>query len=316
VSYPPLEPYEHGMLDTGDGNLVYWEACGNPHGVPALVLHGGPGSGCTPGMRRLFDPDRYRIVLFDQRGCGRSRPHASDPTTSLLANTTAHLITDIELLREALGVPRWLLFGGSWGSTLALAYAQTYPARVSQMVLVSVTTTRPAEIDWLYCGVARFLPQQWEQFRDALPAERRYDMVAGYAAMMEHPDPAERMRYAKAWCAWEDAVISHESSGRPGRYSAKSAQAMLAFVRICSRYFANAAWLDDDALLAGARTLAGIPGVLIHGRLDLGSPLDTAWQLAKAWPSAQLHIVDDAGHTGNATTGQLIRQALDSFAAA
>lgn len=316
MSYPPIEPYEHGMLDAGDGNQIYWEACGNPAGKPAVVLHGGPGSGCTPGMRRLFDPARYRIILFDQRGCGRSRPHASDPATSLSHNDTTHLIRDIESLRETLGVQRWLVFGGSWGSTLALAYAQRHPAQVSEMVLVSVTSTRRSEIDWLYRGVARFLPQQWEQFRDTLPAEHHANLVAGYAAMMSQSDPAGRLRYAQAWCVWEDAVVAHETSGKPGQYSGKPREAMLAFVRICSHFFANAAWLDEGVLLANAHRLAPIPGVLIHGRLDLGGPLDTAWQLAKAWPSAQLHIVDDAGHTGNATTGQLIRQALDRFAAA
>lgn len=162
--FPPVEPFAHGFLDTGEGHQVYWETCGNPDGKPALVVHGGPGSGCQPGHRRYFDPKRYRIVLFDQRGCGRSTPHASDPGSDLSRNTTEHLIADIERLREQLGIDRWLLFGGSWGSTLILAYAERYPTRVSEVVISGVTTSRRAEIDWLYQGVGRFFPQQWERF--------------------------------------------------------------------------------------------------------------------------------------------------------
>jgi proline iminopeptidase len=313
--YPPIEPYDHGMLDVGDGNRVYWETCGNPDGKPALVVHGGPGSGCSPGMRRQFDPDRYRAVLFDQRGSGRSAPHASDPATDMRVNTTEHLLADMERLREHLGIERWLLWGGSWGSTLALAYAERHPERVSEIVLVGVGTTRRAEIDWLYRGVGRFFPEAWERFRAGVPeAESDTALVAAYARRMEDPDPAVRWRAANDWVTWEDAVISLESNGRPGAYSDRPPDDVLALVRICSRFFANGAWLEEGALLRDAGRLAGIPGALIHGRLDLGGPIATAWELARAWPGAELHAIEDSGHTGSGTMAATIGRALDGFA--
>jgi proline iminopeptidase len=303
------------MLDTGDGNLVYWEVCGNPDGKPALVVHGGPGQGCSAGTRQSFDPERYRIILFDQRGCGRSTPHASLPSTDMSRNTTDHLLSDMELLRVQLGVDRWLLFGGSWGATLILAYAERHPHRVSEIVMLCVTTTRRSEIDWLYRGVARFFPAEWERFRDGLPpADRDGDLVAGYARLMEHPDPAVREKAAVDWCAWEDAVVSLEPKGKPSPYGGKPPLARLAFVRICSHYFAHGAWLEEGALLRDAGRLAGIPGVLIHGRHDLSGPLDTAWQLARAWPGAELIVVDDSGHTGSDAMAGEIYRALDRFA--
>jgi len=315
VPYPPIEPHAHGLLDVGDGNRVYWETCGAPTGKPALVVHGGPGSGCTPGARRNLDPLRYRAVLFDQRGCGRSTPHASDPSTDMRHNTTEHLIADIERLREHLGVERWLLFGGSWGSTLVLAYAQRHPERVTEIVIPAVTTTRRSEIAWLYGGVGRFLPAEWERFVAGVPAaERDGDPVAAYARLMEHPDPALRERAANDWCAWEDAVVGVEPNGRPNPYSGRPSAARLAFVRIAAHYFAHGAWLDEGVLLREAGRLAGIPGVLVHGRLDLGGPLDTAWRLARAWPDAELVVVEDAGHLGSDTMRSVIREALDRFA--
>jgi proline iminopeptidase len=314
-SYPPIEPYEHGMLDVGDGNLVYWEACGNPVGKPALVVHGGPGSGCSPGNRRNFDPERYRVVLFDQRGCGRSTPHASDPATDMTVNTTHELIADMERLRQHLGIERWLLHGGSWGSTLMLAYAERHPQRVSEVVIVGVTTTRPSEIDWLYRGVGRFFPVEWERFRAGVPeADRDGDLVNAYARLMENPDPRVRARAASDWLTWEDAVISLEPNGNPTAYSSRPPAASLAFVRICAHYFSHGAWLDEDQLLRNADRLAGIPGVLIHGRIDLGSPLGTAWELAEAWPDARLVVVGDSGHTGSETMKNEILGALDRFA--
>jgi len=308
--YPPIEPYDSGLLDVGEGNQVFWEACGNPAGKPALVVHGGPGSGAGLGSRRLFDPDRYRIVLFDQRGCGRSLPHASDQATDMSVNTTHHLIADLERLREHLDIPRWLLYGGSWGSTLILAYAERHPERVSEIVIAGVTMTRPAEIDWLYRGVGRFLPEQWERFRDAAGSD---DVVPAYARLLENPDPVVRERAAADWVGWEDAVISHESGGHPGAYSARVDEARLAFVRICTHYFAHDAWLEDGELLRNAPLLTGIPGVLIHGRLDLGSPLMTAWELARAWPGAELVVIDDAGHTGGDTTRSAVLAATERF---
>src|SRR5690606_2804953 len=307
-------PDRHGLLDVGDGHRIYWETVGDPDGIPAVMVHGGPGSGCTPQMRRALD-HRYRLVLFDQRGCGRSTPHASDPATDLSHNTTHHLIADMERLREHLGFERWLLIGGSWGSTLLLAYAQRYPHRVSHIIVSSVTTSRRAEIDWLYRGVARFFPEAWQRFRAAVPeAGRDGDLIAAYARLMSHPDREVRLRAARAWCEWEDAVISLEPGGKPNLYSDRSEADLLAFVRICSHYFAHGAWLAEDELLRNAGRLAGIPGVLVHGRLDLSSPVDTAWRLAQAWPDAELTVVDDAGHQGSESKRRVIRAALDRFA--
>jgi len=311
--YPATRPYAHGMLEVGDGNQVYWETCGNPAGKPAVIVHGGPGSGCSPGQGRTFDPDRYRLVLFDQRGCGRSTPHASDPATDMRGNTTAHLIADMERLREHLGIDRWLLHGYSWGSTLSLAYAQRHPERVTEIVISAVTTTRRAEIDWLYRGVGRFFPEQWERFLAGAPGTPPDgDIVAAYARLAEDQDAAVREKATVDWCAWEDAVLSGETSRAV--YAARPAAAKLALVRICSRYFANGAWLEDGILLREAHRLAGIPGVLIHGRLDLGGPLDTAWQLARAWPDAELTVIEDAGHLSNEVSLNHVLNALNRFA--
>jgi proline iminopeptidase len=273
------------------------------------------------------------VILFDQRGCGRSTPHAADHGTDLGTNTTEHLLADMERLRRHTGVDAWLLYGSSWGSTLALAHAQRHPSRVSGIVLVGVTTTRRSEIDWLYSGVARFFPAEWERFRRALPpADPGSDrgrvtcddigtgdgsglrLVAGYARLLDDPDPAVRARAADAWCAWEDAVVSLESNGRPGAYGGRPARARLALARICAHYFARGAWLDEGVLLREAGRLAGIPGVLIHGRQDLSSPIDTAWELARAWPSAELVTIPDSGHTGSPALGHQLRAALDRFA--
>ncbi|GAA1663423.1 prolyl aminopeptidase [Nonomuraea maheshkhaliensis] len=312
---PPIEPYDHGMLDTGDGNLIYWEVCGNPDGKPALVVHGGPGSGCSTGVRRSFDPERYRIVLFDQRNCGRSRPHASDPATDLSRNTTQHLIADMEQLREHLGIDKWLLYGGSWGSTLILAYAETYPERVSEIVIPAVTTTRRSEIDWLYRGVGRFFPEAWDRFRDGVPeADRDGDLLAAYARLLSDPDDKVREKAAIDWITWEDAVISMESNGKPNAYSDRPADAIMAMTRICAHYFSNGAWLEEGVLLREAGRLKGIPGVLVHGRLDMGGPPQTAWELAKAWPDAELIMVEDSGHTGSDTMRDAIFTAIDRFA--
>jgi proline iminopeptidase len=319
MAYPPIEPYQTGMLDTGDGNLVYWEACGNPDGLPALVVHGGPGAGCSAGQRRAFDPDRYRIILSDQRNCGRSRPHASDPATDMSLNTTGHLLADMERLREHLGVDRWLLFGGSWGVTLSLAYAERHPERVTGMLMASVTAGRRSEIDWLYRGVGRIFPEAWARFRDAAGADRHRlptdtappveQLLLAYARLIEDPDPDVRLRAAQAWLAWEDAVISMESSGKPGQYSNRPDDAKLAFVRICSHYFGNGCFLDDGVLLRDAGRLAGIPGALVHGRADLGGPVIIAWELARAWPDAELVVVEGSGHTGNTAMQQELEAA-------
>jgi proline iminopeptidase len=319
LAYPAIEPYETGMLDTGDGSSIYWETCGTPDGMPALVVHGGPGSGCSTGMRRSFDPERHRIILFDQRNCGRSTPHASDPAADLSRNTTGHLIADMERLREHLGVDSWLLFGGSWGVTLALAYAQRHRGRVRGMLLVSITSCRRSELDWLYRGVGRIFPEAWARFRDFAGAGRYRlptdaeppieDLLMSYSRLMEDPDPDLRARAATEWLAWEDAVISLERSGKPGTYSNRPDDAKLALARICAHYYANDGFLDDGVLIREAGKLAGIPGVLVHGRSDLGCPVITAWELAGAWPGAELVVVEDSGHTGSTAMQEALHAA-------
>ncbi|MEU3693694.1 prolyl aminopeptidase [Streptomyces narbonensis] len=308
--YSATAPYDQGLLDVGDGNLVHWEVSGNPAGRPALVVHGGPGSGSSPHNRRYFDPEAYRLVLFDQRGCGRSTPHASDPAADMSVNTTAHLVADMERLREHLGIEQWLLYGGSWGSTLILAYAEAYPERVTEIVLTAVTTTRRSEIAWLYEGAGRFFPEAHERFRAGAGAAK--DLVGAYSALLNHPDRAVREKAAADWCAWEDAVLSPEGQGTP--YTDRVDDTRLGFVRICSHYFAHGAWLAEGALLRDAHRLAGIPGVLIQGRLDMAGPPTTAWELARAWPDAELHVIEDAGHLGDLRTGELILAAMDRFA--
>jgi proline iminopeptidase len=315
VLYPEIEPYDHGLLDVGDGNLVYWEVCGNPHGKPAVVLHGGPGSGCSTGARRYFDPNAYRIVLFDQRGCGRSLPHASDLRTDLSVNTTAHLLADIEQLRQRLRIDQWLLFGGSWGSTLGLAYAERYPQRVTAMVLGGVATTRRAEIDWLYRGVAPLFPAQWARFRAGVPpAERDGDLVAAYYRLLQDPNPAIHMQAAQDWCEWESALVSvdPEATPEPRRLQPTF---QLAFARIVTHYFHHNGWLAEGMLLRHASVLAHIPGILVHGRLDLASPLVTAWELARAWPNSELVIVRGAGHAStDPGMSEALIAATDRFA--
>jgi proline iminopeptidase len=308
--YPLIEPFDHGLLEVGDDNRVYWEASGNPNGKPALAVHGGPGSGCRPGTRRYFDPERYLLVQFDQRGCGGSTPHASDPATDMSVNTTAHLIADMELLREHLQVKRWLLYGGSWGSTLILAYAEQYPERVSAIVIVAATMTRRTEIDWLYRGAARFFPEEWQRFRALVDDD---DVVGGYARLLEGNDSALRARAVAEWLRWEDAVISLEPHGKPNAYSDKPAEGQLAFVRICAHYFSHAAWLEEDQLLRDAPRLQGISGAIIHGRLDLGCPYQTAWELARAWPDAELVAIGDSGHTGSDTMRKAELAATERF---
>ncbi|MDR3664883.1 MAG: prolyl aminopeptidase [Mycobacterium sp.] len=304
-----MNPHGSGFLDVGDGNKVYWESRGNPAGQPVVIVHGGPGSGRSRNAHKQFDPDLFRIVLFDQRGCGDSVPSAADPSTDMSCNTTEHLLADMEALRGHLDIDRWLLFGGSWASTLILAYAQRHSDRVTGMVLIGVTMTRSHEIDWLYRGLRLFRPAEWRRFREGVPAAHRDgNLVEAYRQLMESPDPA-----AQDWCAWEDAAIAHESLGRPGQYTAKIDAARLAFVRICTHYFAHAAWLDDDQLLRNADRLKGIPGVLIHGRLDLSAPVRTAWELADVWSDAELVVIEDSGHTGSPAMVAAVAAAVARF---
>ncbi len=313
--YPAIEPYEHGMLDVGDGNLVYWETCGNPNGKPAVVLHGGPGSGCTEWHRRLFDSGAYRVVLLDQRNCRRSTPNASEPDVDLASNTTPNLVADIELLRERLGVERWLVLGGSWGSTLALAYAERHADRVTEMILFGVTTGRRAEFDWLFRGgVAAFFPEQWERLLAALPvAKRDGDVVEAYHQLLFDPDAAVRERAALEWCMWESASPAWPPApGLAPRFT--DPKFALAFARLVTHYVRHDAWIENGSLLRDASVLAGIPGILVNGRFDFQAPIANAWELKRVWPRAELVIIDDAGHAADNAriTNELIR-ATDRF---
>jgi proline iminopeptidase len=280
-----------------------------------VVLHGGPGSGCTPSVRRFFDPQKYRIALFDQRNCGRSLPHASDPGVSLAANTTPHLLADIEALRAHLGVERWLVFGSSWGSALGLAYAEQHPERLSALVISHASVSRWADIQWLYHGVGRYFPEAWDRFwTGARVRTPEADLVAAYHRLLSDPDPAVRAKAAQDWCDWEAAVISIDPRHKPPeRY--RDPRFRMAFARIVTHYFTHNCWFEDGQLLRDAGRLAAIPGAIVHGRLDLGSPLEGPWRLAQVWPKAKLVVVDEAGHE-TTTPGMLesIVAAIDRFA--
>lgn len=289
--YPPLEPYAHGRLDVGDGHGIYWERCGNPAGKPALFLHGGPGAGCSPQHRRLFDPARYDVLLFDQRGCGRSTPHAS-----LEANTTWHLVADIERLRRMLGVERWLVFGGSWGSALALAYAQAHTAHVEALVLRGIFTLRRWELLWYYQhGASLLFPDKWEAFLAPIPVGERSDLMAAYHRRLTHPDPAVRVAAARAWSLWEGETITLLPDPAYSRQHADDTYA-LAFARIENHYFVHAGWLEEGQLIRDAALLRAIPAVIIQGRYDIATPAATAWDLHRAWPEAEFVLVEGAGH--------------------
>jgi proline iminopeptidase len=316
-AYPPIEPFESGLLDVGDGHQIYWEACGRPDGKPAVFLHGGPGGGCSPGHRRMFDPQRYRVVLFDQRNCGRSLPHSVDPDTDLATNTTEELIGDIEKLREHLGIDRWLVWGGSWGSTLAFAYAERFPARVTEMVLVAITNTRAQEIDWLYGGLGTFFPSEWDRYRGLVGGGRHAtgtELAAAYDVLLQGTDLDAREQAAIEWCAWEDAVVSLDAERKPGsKWDDRTAR--MAFARLCAHYFSHAGFLEDGAIARDAEALRGIPGVMVHGRLDLTAPLVTAWRMAELWPDAELKVIEGGGHSSGPGMGDTIGAALDRFAA-
>jgi proline iminopeptidase len=311
--YPEVEPHESGMLAVGEGNRIYWEVAGDPSGKPALVLHGGPGSGSGPWWRRLFDPELYRLILLDQRASGRSVPNAGDPTTDLESNTTAHLLDDIESLRTHLGIPRWLVLGGSWGSTLALAYAEKHRDRASELILFSVTTTSSREVEWVTRGIGRLLPGPWARFRDFLPpSEREGNLAAAYARLLADPDSSIRERAAYEWCRWDDAQ-TRAGTDRPPDPRFEDARFRLCFSRLVTHYWANAGFLPDGALLAGAGALAGIPGAIVHGGNDLGCPLDVPRDLSRVWADADLVVIDGAGHGSSAPMTDALIVATDRF---
>jgi len=290
--FPSLDPYEHGMLEVSDGHTLYWECCGDPKGKPAVFVHGGPGGGSGPDYRRFWDAARYRIVLFDQRGCGRSTPQAS-----LEANTTPHLIADMELLREHLSIERWQVFGGSWGSTLSLAYAQSHPARVTELILRGIFLLRPEELRWYYQEGASFIfPDAWEHFLAPIPAEERGDLMKAYHARLTSADEATRLEAAKAWSIWEGStsmlLTNPELVAKTGE--ARFAEA---FARIECHYFVNGGFLPDGVpLLERVDRIRHIPAVIVQGRYDVVCPMRSAWDLHRAWPEAELSITPDAGH--------------------
>ena len=288
--YPPVDPFDQRMLSVGQGHQVYVEQCGNPNGIPVVVLHGGPGGGCSPSMRRYFDPAIYRVVLFDQRGCGRSRPHAS-----VTDNTTWHLVADIELIRKTLGIEGWVVFGGSWGATLSLIYAQSHPEAVRHLVLRGVFLMTQSELDWFYGGGAgKFWPEVWARFVDLIPSAERDDLIAAYHRRLFSGDLVQEQRYGRAWAAWENALASINSAGNSGEGPAEYARA---FSRLENHYFTNAGFLEfDGQILAHMPRISHIPGVIVQGRYDMICPPSSAYELAENWLQGELKMVRNAGH--------------------
>ena len=289
--YPPIKPYASGMLEVGDGHRLYWERCGTPGAKPALFLHGGPGAGISPNHRRQFDPARYDVLLFDQRGAGKSTPHAG-----LDANTTWHLVEDIERLREQCGVDQWLVFGGSWGSTLSLAYAQAHPQRVTGLILRGIFLFGQSELDWLYrYGASELFPEGWDDFLSIVSPDERGELVEAYRRRLTAEDQPTRLRAAKAWSRWEGLTVTLlPDEAMLTEFTADDHA--IAIARIENHYMANKGWLDDGQLLRGADKLRGIPGVIVQGRHDCCTPPRAAWELKKAWPEVELEIVPDGGH--------------------
>ena len=291
--YPDIEPFDSGILRVDDRHSLYYEQSGNPAGKPVVLLHGGPGAGCSPKMRRFHDPLKYRIVMFDQRGAGRSTPHAD-----LVDNTTWHLVADIEKLRERLGVDHWQVFGGSWGSTLALAYAQAHPQRVTELVLRGIFMLRRWELEWFYQeGASRLVPEAWEQYVSAIPVVERHDLISAFHRRLTSDDSETRLAAARAWSTWEGATsfLHVDPDFVAGHEDASFA---LAFARIENHFFVNSGFFDvDDQLLRDAGRIANIPGVIVHGRYDVVCPVANAWDLHKAWPNAELTITPASGHS-------------------
>ncbi len=308
--YPEIEPFDSGMLDVGDGHTIYWERVGTRGAKPAVFLHGGPGGGCGPTHRRAFDPEKYDVMLFDQRGCGRSLPHAE-----LEANTTWHLVSDIERLRAMMGVEKWQVFGGSWGSTLALAYAETHPERVSELIVRGVYTLTRAELEWYYqFGVSQMFPEKWERFLAPIPQAERGDLMAAYRKRLVSDDRAVQLEAAKAWSLWEGETITLLPDPSLTEQHGDDDFA-IAFARIENHFFVHGGWFEEGQLLRDAHKLAGIPGVIVHGRYDMPCPAHYAWQLHKAWPDAEFHLIEGAGHAFSepGILDRLIR-ATDQFA--
>lgn len=305
-----IEVSPSGYLGVGDGQNLFWETAGNPNGWPAVYLHGGPGGGFSDGSKNLFDTERHRIVMFDQRGCGRSTPLADNPDVDLSVNTTSHLVSDIETLREHLGISTWVVLGASWGTTLGLAYAEAHPDRVDGLVLALVGTTSRREVDWITEDMGRVFPEQWDRFKNAVPDSLRHlRLVDAYAELLASPDPEVREKAALEWCLWEDAHMSL-TPGREPQLSVANPTFRSVFARLVTHYWRNSAFLGEDQLIAEAHRLSGTPGVLLHGRYDVSGPLETAWRLAKTWTDADLIVLDEAGHGGGDDVTAAIREAV------
>ena len=280
ATYAQSVPYADGRLGVGDGHSIYWEVCGHAEGKPAVVLHGGPGSGADSTWTELFDPAMYRVVLFDQRGCGRSTPSAARAVGALDANTTQHLIADVEMLREHLAIDRWLLLGASWGAVLGLAYAQTYPGSVSELVLFSVVGGTRREVEWATRGMGRFFPEEWTRFQAGVPrSERDGDLTAAYYRLLLDSDPAVHERAARNWCDWDDRQM--RLPGQPASRRYEDRDYRLCSARLVTHYWSHGHFMQDGALARNAARLAGIPGILIRGGLDFGPPIDLFWRLAR-----------------------------------
>jgi proline iminopeptidase len=306
--FAPLEPYADGMLATTDGNEIYWEISGNPNGIPAVTLHGGPGSGLTSGYRRRFDPERYLIVGLDQRGCGRSRPLVTDPGVDLSTNTTDALIDDLERLRLHLGIQRWLVSGLSWGSTLAIAYAEAHPQRTLALALLAVTNTSTDEVEWITEGIGRVFPREWDEFAGASGRRHGQRVIDAYHERITDPDPGIRRAAALAWCRWEDVHPSLDPAYRPmSRYEDPVFREV--FATLVIHYWKHSGFGGDE-LLARIDRIADIPAVLVHGRLDVSGPLVTAWRLHRAWRASELVVVENEGHGGEAMVTALV-EAID-----
>jgi proline iminopeptidase len=288
--YPPVDPFDQRMIEVGQGHKIYMEQCGNPNGIPVIILHGGPGGGCSPAMRRYFDPKVYRVILFDQRGCGRSRPHAS-----IENNTTWHLIEDIETIRRLLKIDTWMAFGGSWGATLALVYAQTHPDRVRHLILRGVFLMTQGELDWFYGGGAgKFWPETWARFVSLVPEDERSDMIAAYNKRLFSGDLTEEIRFGQAWSAWENALASIHSSGISGESPGEYARA---FARLENHYFMHKGFLKiDGQILANMGQISHIPGTIVQGRYDMICPPVSAWKVNELWPAGELRMIRNAGH--------------------
>ncbi|MES0832655.1 MULTISPECIES: prolyl aminopeptidase [Nocardiopsidaceae] len=308
-------PHTQGLLPTADGHHLYWHEYGNPRGHPALVLHGGPGSGCHPAYTDFFDTDRYRVIMLDQRGSGRSTPNARHTTTDLSTNTTHHLIHDIEALRTHHRLTTWHVLGLSWGCTLGLAYAQAHPEHVSALILAAVTNTTAAEVHWLTHAMGRVFPEEWELFRHgAGPGADPHDLSTAYAHRLAHPDPQVRFDAARAWCRWEDVHVSTAPGHTPHPAFADPAFRMT-FARLVTHYWSHAAFLPDGQLQRDAHRLAGTPGAMVHGRMDISGPADIAYRLSLTWTDADLVVVEEAGHgAGTTTLKAATRAATDRLA--